>query len=161
MEDQDGQAAAKRRGRLGSYRALAGVLVAVGLIAFVSILWLEKQGHSRSVAETHPTPMRTGVPWLNTTGSLLNIGGVGIKQTQKFTTTGDWDVEWAYDCSNIRIHGQFAFGVADSDTRRGYADTSGVKQTGDKGNGVQHYRRSGSFFLIIDSRCIWHVAVKG
>lgn len=81
-------------------------------------------------------------------------------QTRNFTTTGAWEVEWAYDCSNIRTQGQFAFGVADSGSRRGYADTPGVKQAGDKGSGVQHYHRSGSFFLLIDSRCIWHVAVK-
>jgi hypothetical protein len=108
-----------------------------------------------------PSPSPTGVPPLDASGALLDNKGIGIDESSKFTTDGDWEVHWAYDCSVIHKKGQFAFGVVDSKTRWGYPDVPGVKVSGDKGSGVQQYKKKGSHFLLIDSKCLWHVVVKG
>jgi len=91
----------------------------------------------------------------------LDDKGIGIDESDKFTTDDNWEVDWAYDCSVIRTKGKFGFGVVDSKTRWGYPDVPGVKEFGDKGSGVQHYHKSGSHFLLVDSKCLWHVVVKG
>lgn len=147
-----------------SWRVLAAILALISAVIFLGVLASGARHHSNTSASKTkvppPSPSYTTAPSLNTSKALLDDKGIGIDESDKFTTSANWEVDWAYDCSAIRTKSQFAFGVADSKTRSGYPDVAGVKVFGDKGSGVQHYHRSGTHFLIIDSRCIWHVVVK-
>lgn len=93
--------------------------------------------------------------------TLIEITGNGTKTTQKFTATGDWDLIWAYDCSNF-ITQKAAFQVfnytGDGDVLTGNAP---VNQLGGKDSGVEHYHKGGTYYLVVSSVCSWSVKVQG
>jgi len=92
---------------------------------------------------------------------LLDVSGSGTKQTQKFTTSGDWTLDWSYDCSSdYSGQGNFQVFVYNDD---GSLDSSDglVNQFGAKGSDTQYYYDAGTHYLSVNSECSWHVTAKG
>lgn len=91
---------------------------------------------------------------------LLDIQGSGTKSTEKFTTAGsDWDLQYAYNCSNFGSRGNFIVSVNGGDG--GLSSNAGVNQLGASGNDVDHYHTGGTFYLEVNSECSWHIKVIG
>jgi hypothetical protein len=90
---------------------------------------------------------------------LLDVTGTGIKSTNKFTTSGDWDLNWSYDCSNFGSSGNFSVVLYGQNS----SDMKGipVNELGAKGADVSHQHDAGTFYLEMNSECAWHVTVKG
>jgi len=87
------------------------------------------------------------------------LSGFGPQYTKQFTADGDWDVEWSYDCSNLKHPDRLIVSVYDS-TGRVSKDTPPVVQFGAKGSGTQHYHQAGTYFLGVTSRCTWHAKTR-
>lgn len=91
---------------------------------------------------------------------LLDLTGTGTKQTQKFTAGGDWDLNWTYDCTSFGYAGNFIVMVYNGDGTLSFENTS-VNQTGKKGADVQHYHKSGQYYLSILSECNYTIHTTG
>jgi hypothetical protein len=87
---------------------------------------------------------------------LLDVSGDTQKTTQKFTAGGDWDLEWHFDCageaSNLSITSYKGDGSYDD------LLLNVVKA---KSDDVTHQHQAGTFYLVVDSSCPWHVIVRG
>jgi hypothetical protein len=92
--------------------------------------------------------------------TLLDINGNGSKSTEKFTTQGDWDLRYSYDCSSFGGQGNFQVYIYNGDGSPSFAN-SGVNQLGASGSDVDHYHTGGTFYLVVNSECAWHVQVIG
>lgn len=92
--------------------------------------------------------------------TLLDISGQGNKQTQKFTTSGDWTLTYNYDCSQAGGTGNFMVDIYNDDGTPDTSDTS-VNELGASGTDIEYYYDAGTFYLSINSECSWHVTVKG
>ena len=90
-------------------------------------------------------------------GVLLDQSGSGIGNTPSFTTSGDWEIDWSYDCTNFGQSGKFAIFVFNP-----YGSLADVaaNQQGTKGAVVSNEHHGGSYYLEVDSPCDWHVTVK-
>jgi len=87
---------------------------------------------------------------------IATFGGSGIENTAKFTVTGDWVLEWTYDCSAFGDSGNF---IVDED---GGSDFNGasVNELGPGGHGETHvYGDAGSHYLAMNSECSWTAKV--
>lgn len=92
--------------------------------------------------------------------TLLKVSGSGTKSTQKFTASGDWDLNWSYDCSNFGYKGNFQVFVYNGDGSMSFSN-SGVNQLGMSGADVEHYHSGGTFYLTVNSECSWKIEAKG
>jgi hypothetical protein len=102
---------------------------------------------------------------------LLDLQGTGDKSTQAFTASGNWDLQWSYDCTagltqNGTIpsgyHCSFIVDVRTSDGQ--LSRNQGVNQLGVKDQGVEHFHVGGSFYLEVQVCCAdnsWAVKVTG
>jgi hypothetical protein len=91
---------------------------------------------------------------------LLDLSGTGTKTTQKFTAASDWDLNWSYDCTSFDNSGNFQVMIYNSDGSLS-TDNTLVNQLGSKDSGVEHYHTGGTFYLVVNSECSWHVTAKG
>jgi hypothetical protein len=91
---------------------------------------------------------------------LLDITGSGTKQTEKFTTSGDWKLTYTYDCSKTGTTGNFVVYTYNDDGSLSSADTP-VNQLGTGSSDTESYYNAGTFYLSFISECNWHVVVKG
>jgi hypothetical protein len=109
-----------------------------------------------SASSIKSTPPAPAVPQV-----LLDVSGSGTKQTQKFTTSGDWTLAYTYDCSSsLGGQGNFIVTIYNADGSPDYNDTT-VNQLGTSGSDTEYYYDSGTHYLSIDSECSWHVTAKG
>lgn len=93
--------------------------------------------------------------------TLLAIYGSGSKSTEKFTTTGeDWNLTYSYDCSEFGMSGNFQVFIFNGDGSPSW-EYVGVNQLGTSGSDVDYYHTGGTFYLVINSLCRWHVRVDG
>jgi hypothetical protein len=91
---------------------------------------------------------------------LLDLSGNGTKTTQKFTAASDWDLDWSYDCTNFNNSGNFQVMIYNGDGSLS-TDNTLVNQLGSKDSSVEHYHAGGTFYLVVNSECSWHVTAKG
>lgn len=87
---------------------------------------------------------------------IATFSGSGIENTAKFTVTGDWVLQWTYDCSAFGDTGNF---IVSED---GGSDFSGasVNELGSGGHGQTHaYGDAGTHYLAVDSECSWTAKV--
>jgi hypothetical protein len=91
---------------------------------------------------------------------LLDLTGSGTKTTNKFRAAGDWDLSWSYDCSTFGQSRNFQVYVYNGDGSLSI-DNSPVNQLGKSGADVEHYHHGGTFYLVVNSECSWHVTAKG
>jgi hypothetical protein len=88
----------------------------------------------------------------------LDKTGSGITNTPSFTTSGDWEIEWSYDCTNFGQSGNFGIFVFNFE---GSLSDVAANQHGSKGADVANEHQGGTYYLEVDSPCDWHVIVKG
>jgi hypothetical protein len=91
---------------------------------------------------------------------LLDLSGNGTKTTQKFTAASDWDLNWSYDCTSFDNSGNFQVMIYNGGGSLS-TDNTLVNQLGSKDSGVEHYHTGGTFYLVVNSECSWHVTAKG
>lgn len=132
------------------------LLFIVVIVVAVAVLGgLGKSATTTPPARATLTPTIAPPPAAATT--LLDMKGNGIKRSTKFTTSGDWAIDWSYDCSAfLGGSGNFQIFVE--------GDTTDVatNELGKSGSGTQpEYTGAGTFYLEMNSECIWHVTVKG
>lgn len=100
--------------------------------------------------------------------TLVKLSGTGKATTEEFITTGDWDIYWQYDCSNIGKKGDFGF----SSYYHGHGTSSkyefaelGMYQSGNKDSGIEPANNESviqkTHFIKISSPCAWEIEVKG
>lgn len=89
---------------------------------------------------------------------LLDTSGNGIQTTQKFTTTGDWTLNYTFDCSNFGFKGNFQVYVYDDS---GSPVDVAANDLGMSGGNTEYEHTAGTYYLEINSECSWHVTVKG
>ena len=89
---------------------------------------------------------------------LLNQTGHDSELIQAFTTKGDWNLSWSYDCSHFGHQGIFEIAIFYTDG--GITSLTPVNQFGKQGTGEEHYQGNGSYYLAINSLCSWRVQVK-
>lgn len=87
--------------------------------------------------------------------TLLDVSGSGSMQTEKFSSQGDWDMKWEYDCSNIGVASNFIV-TPTSDIK-----LNPLNHLGQVGAGAQHYYQSGEYYLDVLSQCKWRIIVSG
>lgn len=92
--------------------------------------------------------------------TLLDISGQGTKQTQKFTTAGDWTLSYSYDCSKFGSEGNFQTFTYNDDGSMD-SDDIGVNRLGTSGSDTMNYYDAGTHYLSINSECSWRVTVEG
>ncbi|MEU5428243.1 hypothetical protein AB0H73_21965 [Streptomyces olivoreticuli] len=83
--------------------------------------------------------------------TVLSESGNGIKSTEKFTVSGDWDLRYSFDCSSFGGSGNFV--VSEGGT---LGDTL-VNELAAKGSDVTHLHDGGTKYLEINSECSWTV----
>jgi hypothetical protein len=86
--------------------------------------------------------------------TVLTEHGNGIKSTASFTVTGDWDLAYAFDCSNFGGQGNFAVSI------NGSAGDVLVNELAAKGADTTHQHDGpGKIALDINSECVWSIRV--
>ncbi|MFD1052139.1 hypothetical protein ACFQ1S_44480, partial [Kibdelosporangium lantanae] len=88
--------------------------------------------------------------------TILDLTGDGPKQTDKFTVSGDWHVQWSYDCTKTDT-------PVDSLVVQVLGGNTEIPVThlGPTGADTQAYHDAGTFYLSVSSNCSWHVVVTG
>jgi hypothetical protein len=90
---------------------------------------------------------------------LLDKTGSGIGKTAIFTTSGEWEIDYTFDCSNFGQSGNFAITIYDG---KGSLVDIAANQLAAKGSDtVPEHNLSGPYYLDMNSECDWHVIVKG
>jgi hypothetical protein len=96
-----------------------------------------------------------------TAAKLLDQAGAGTKTTAKFAARGDWDLKWSYDCAGFAGgQGNFQVMVYNGDASMNFSNAP-VNQLGTKGQDIEHYHSGGTFYLVVNSECSWHVTATG
>jgi surface rod structure-forming protein G len=90
---------------------------------------------------------------------LLDIRGSGIRQTQKFTASGDWTLTYTFDCSNFGMQGNFQVYIYNDDGS--LSTDGGPNDLATNGGTTDYYYDAGTHYLEINSECAWHVTVNG
>lgn len=105
---------------------------------------------------------------LTSTNDILSMDGSssgGVQDsTGDFTTPGAWDLLVTYDCTKQKSEGIFGIGTLDMKVRNADDDTLNAEHAelslqGLKKSAKLSFRRAGTFYLGIDSRCDWRVRV--
>jgi hypothetical protein len=129
-----------------------GLLLLIVIIAVAANAGKSTTTSTPAVADKSPSAKPAAAPKV-----LLDVTGSGIKQTQKFTAGGDWDLEWSYDCASFGASGNFVVTAYGSDGLPAVL----TNELGAKGADVTHQHNAGTFYLSVNSECTWHVVVKG
>jgi hypothetical protein len=88
--------------------------------------------------------------------TLLDLSGSGSKTTETFRVSGEWDLQWSYDCANF---GQAGILQVYIESKGALLPTVGVNQTGTRGRGTEHYHTAGTYYLEVNSVCAWTMKV--
>lgn len=87
--------------------------------------------------------------------TLLSLSGSGIKNSQTFTVTGPWTINYSYDCSSfLNSSGNFIVTVADSS---GSPVEFPVNELGTKATSTSQAYSTGALHLEMNSECDWTV----
>ena len=87
-----------------------------------------------------------------------------VDPTGNFTVPGTWELHYSYDCSKQRSEGladlnRFDMIVYDSDDASTNFEHPELHLQGAKHSGVLNFKRGGTFYVFIDSRCDWKLSV--
>lgn len=105
---------------------------------------------------TSSTAIKT-TPSKPTPKVLLDITGNGSKQTQKFTTSSNWNIKYTFDCTNFGSQGNFQYFIYNGD---GSPNTdTGANDLAVSGGTTNYYYDNGEHYLSVNSECDWHVVV--
>jgi len=126
--------------------------VFVAVIIGASILVL----NASPPAASQPTAMATVVLPSLALGqkSLFDIRGNSATNSNKFVVAGNWDLYWAYDCTQFS-QGNFTVYIYE-DSRLSF-ETGSVTQFGAKGSDVVHYHNGGTYYVQVISSCAWNL----
>jgi hypothetical protein len=89
---------------------------------------------------------------------IMDKTGSGINKTPSFTTSGGWEIDWSYDCTNLGQSGSFQISVYES-ASNARVDIAAIA-LGAKGSDVAFEDQGGTYYLQVTSECNWHVIVK-
>jgi hypothetical protein len=102
---------------------------------------------AKAKATVAPKPVAPPQPKI-----VLTVSGNGIKTTQSFSVTGDWDLQYSYDCASFGSQGNFAV-----------SDDTGmplINELGAKGSDTTHqHGGAGKMYLSVNSECQWKIKV--
>ena len=94
-----------KRGAVVSGLALCGLLVVTALLTIFTRPHLPTADSGKSPGTPKSTPTSPKHPddgvYSKPQGSL-DLKGSGSRQTKQFTAGANWDLEWSYDCSNLK-----------------------------------------------------------
>ena len=92
---------------------------------------------------------------------LLDVRGEGSKQTQSFTTSGDWDLTWT--ATGGDTDGYFAVTITDATTNTSAGTVGNVTvPAGQTKTDVDHGHRAAKFYLDVTGGNVqWHVTAVG
>ena len=100
-----------------------------------------------------------------TNRTLLDFDSNISAQTDNFQTPGNWDVNYSWDCAQVRSQGNlgasgFRYVVYNSDDNSTLAEANpSVTLSGLKGQGTAHYHLAGFYHITITSLCKYRVRV--
>ena len=103
------------------------------------------------------TPISTPQSPSATQQTLLNISGEGSKSTQEFTVSGDWQIQYTYNCSNAGGTGNFQVYINSSDNSS--LGIVGINELGASGSDTEYYHQGGTYYLEVNSECSWTIDV--
>lgn len=107
--------------------------------------------HSTAAKQAAPAKTKTQAPAKPRT--VLTESGNGIKDTAKFTVSGDWDLQYSFDCSNFGQSGNFS-------VYEDYPDGDILtNELAKKGTDVTHEHEGGTHWLKVSSECSWKIKV--
>jgi hypothetical protein len=129
------------------------IALVVGLAAGLAVFSLLH--HNRPAAKR-----QTVVAALSSQPLLANVRGSEPQKTQPFKATGDWLVNWSYDCSGAHAVQGFTVDVFNGNGVPSYGSQP-ITGDGLSGSGSYAYHRGGEYYLDINSHCQWQVQVKG
>jgi len=89
---------------------------------------------------------------------IMDESGNGNSKTPSFTTSGGWEIDWSYDCSNLGHSATFQVTVYES-ASKSQVDIAAIA-LGTKGAGVAFEDQGGTYYLQVISECNWHIMVK-
>ena|SRR5579864_5377211 len=89
---------------------------------------------------------------------IMDKSGSGNFKTPSFTTSGGWEIDWSYDCSNLGHSATFQVTVYES-ASNSQVDIAAIA-LGTQGPGVAFEDQGGTYYLQVSSECSWHVIVK-
>ncbi|GAB3872593.1 hypothetical protein GCM10029964_011260 [Kibdelosporangium lantanae] len=154
------------RGRGAVGGAIAGVVLGIAAVA-IPVVALVQAG--QEVADAGRDLAEAGKNLANISSpagpaprqappgrTILDLTGDGPKQTDKFTVSGDWHVQWSYDCTKTDT-------PVDSLVVQVLGGNTEIPVThlGPTGADTQAYHDAGTFYLSVSSNCSWHVVVTG
>ena len=90
------------------------------------------------------------------TFTSTQIGSSG--STPDFSQSGQWLMDWSYNCSSYGSQGNFAVEV-NQPAGSSIVDI-GPNELGNSGSGVDYYYDTGQFNLSVDSECDWSITVE-
>lgn len=90
--------------------------------------------------------------------------GSGRTQSGTFHPTGSWKMTYSWDCARQRSQGikeldRLNLEIFNADDGSSSFETPEVHETGPKGEGSVDYRRSGWYYISIESPCDWRLVV--
>ena len=138
----------------------------VWMVAIVLVIILGVGGVILAMSHHTKKPTKTSSSTTSTSSStsidgsrvLLDMSSSGIKKTQAFTTTGNWEVAYTFDCTNFGYKGNFQIDVFNTDGSDNIDD--GANDLAMKGGSTDHFSDPGEHYLSIHSECNWHITVK-
>jgi len=102
---------------------------------------------------------------LQSSADILDLqGDQRIDASSKFSSPRSWDLQYGYDCSRQVSEGipdinRFDLIVYNGDDSSTASEHPELHLEGRKKASVLHFRRGGTYYLAVDSRCDWHVSV--
>jgi cytoskeletal protein RodZ len=107
-----------------------------------------------------PRPTLTPTAATPKTQTLLDVSGSGTKTTEDFTASGNWNLNWSYDCSSFGYgQGNFQVMVYNADGSPSFENTP-VNELGKSGSDTEYYHTGGTFYLVVNSECIWNIQAQ-
>lgn len=84
--------------------------------------------------------------------------------TGQFTALGAWSLFVNYDCTKQKSEGVFGIGTLDMKVKNADDDTLNAEHAelhlqGLKKSATVNFKRGGTFYLAIDSRCDWRIRI--
>lgn len=152
----------KRRARLGKLEWV--LIVASAFVVLLAIGVLSSPSGTTAGSPRAAPAVDTSTAYDGPYTELYD-SGKGQKQTVQFLVTGDWDLDYTYDCQNLdpqgNSEGNFIIFIRESPGGKVAGYNPGVNVIGMWDyNGVTHEHQGGFYYLFVDTLCSWSVTVK-